>query len=307
MFAPFSLRRRATWAVAFFVLDKLTLPLLGSPTALLTSKKLVRGPRHIHTRADPFLYEHGDELYLFFEEQALDEPGSLAACRVTADGLEPLGTTLAEDFHLSYPQVFGHDGHVYLMPESQAAGALLLYRFDHFPYHPTLIRRVMEGKYADPTLLRADGLWYLFATTGRGLELFYTEDLINGEFKIHRASPITADARYSRCGGALFDYHGELVRPAQDGSTRYGGNINLMAIDMLTPSHYSERLLMPNALACHQPWNAMGGHHISVVPFKGQLCVAIDGQSNDYFVHKIIARAWMMLTNYRPGALKKNL
>ena len=301
---PFSLRRRPSWAIAVYALDELVQPLPGPPVLLLPSRKLLRGPRHVHTRADPFLFADNGELFVLFEQQALDDPGSIAAYKITNSGAVSLGTILSEPFHLSYPLVFQEEGDVYLLPESQAAGALLLYKFDRFPDRPRLVRKLADGQFADPTVVKHKGHWYLFATTAAGLELFHTDDLVDGELRPHPASPITDDRRFRRSGGGIFEHDGKWIRPAQDGTERYGANVNLMAITRLTPTDYAEALWRPQVLSCDQPWNRHGGHHFSVATLGDKGFVAVDGQTDDHFIHKIVTRAWMFLTNYRPGNLR---
>ena len=98
------LRRTTAWASAVYLQDRLTLPPSGAPSHLFASKRLLRGPRHVHTRADPFLFAHGGRLYLFLEKQAGEEPGWIDGYVAGEDGrFAPLGEILREDFHLSYP------------------------------------------------------------------------------------------------------------------------------------------------------------------------------------------------------------
>ena len=49
-------RGRTAWATAVYQQSDLTLPPVGKPDFLLTSKRLLRGPCHVHTYADPFLF-----------------------------------------------------------------------------------------------------------------------------------------------------------------------------------------------------------------------------------------------------------
>jgi hypothetical protein len=285
---------------------------VGEPNCLLATTRRLRRPRDVHTRADPFLFRSGDDLYLFIETQTLDDPGRIEA--YVAPGLyaqsakacvdfRSIGTVLVEPFHLSYPHVFAVGTAIYMLPECQDAGAIRLYRFAEFPGKLTLHRDLLVGRYADPSPFLVAGMWYLFATSSRGLELFVTEDLIDGTLTLHPASPITADPRYSRCGGVPFVIDGQLVRPAQDCANLYGANVSLMRIDRLSPTQYGESLLRPAIFTGDHAWNASGGHHVSVCPMPHGVVVAIDGQVADHILHRIGIRVWMMITGYRrPGA-----
>jgi len=122
---------------------------------------------------------------------------------------------------------------------------------------------------------------------------------VSGEVLLHSASPITNDLRYNRCGGVPFTLDGALVRPAQNCAVTYGGNVNLMAIETLSPTHYRERLLRTDIFCANAPWNRAGAHHVSVAAFGDKVALAVDGQAYDYYIHKWITRGWMMLSGYR--------
>lgn len=299
---------RSIWSTAIYRQAALSLPPVGEPDSLLATTRRLRRPRDVHTRADPFLFRSGDDLYLFIETQTLDDPGRIEA--YVAPGIDAqarvdfrlIGTVLAEPFHLSYPHVFAVGTAIYMLPESQDAGAVRLYRFAEFPGKLALHRDLLVGRYADPSPVFVEGVWYLFATSSRGLELFVTDDLVDGTLALHPASPITADARYSRCGGVPFVIDGQLVRPAQDCGNHYGANVSLMRIDSLSPTEYSESLLRPAIFTGDQAWNAAGGHHVSVCPMPHGVVVAIDGQVADHLLQRIAIRVWMTITGYRrPG------
>lgn len=304
-------KRRSIWSTAIYRQAALTLPPVGEPDCLLATTRRLRRPRDVHTRADPFLFRSGDDLYLFIETQTLDDPGRIEA--YVAPGMytqhaqarvdfQSIGTVLAEPFHLSYPHVFAVGAAIYMLAESQDAGAVRLYRFAEFPGKLELHRDLLVGRYADPSPVLVEGVWYLFATSSRGLELFVTDDLVDGTLALHPASPITADPRYSRCGGVPFVIDGQLVRPAQDCANFYGANLNLMRIDRLSPTEYSESLLRPAIFTGDQAWNAAGGHHVSVCPMPHGVVVAIDGQVAEHILQRIGTRVWMTITGYRrPG------
>jgi hemin uptake protein HemP len=283
------LRRTTAWATAVYFQDRLVLPPSGEPARLFPSKKLLRGPGHVHTRADPFLFAHCGRLYLFIEKQAGEAPGWIDGFVAGDDGrFESLGEILREAFHLSYPFVFAAGEHIYLLPESEAAGEVRLYRFDDFPHAPRLFRTLLTGRYVDPSLVEVDGHWFLFATSARGLELFHTDDIVHGALLPHPASPITSDPRFARCGGVPIRHEGRLLRPAQNGTGLYGGNLSLLEITAISPTAYAERLYQADIFDGSAPWNRQGGHHLSVAPFRSGIAVAVDGQAWDHYVHKIV-------------------
>ena len=295
------LRRKTAWAIAVYLQPRLAVPPLGLPDYLLSSKRLLRGPRHIHTRADPFLFSDAGKLWLFYETQSADDPGQIEAAEIMEVGLRELGPVLREPFHLSYPYVFRIGSEIYLLPESRAAGATSLYRFLDFPRRPKRVRTLLDGAFSDVSPVKVDDIWFLFATSSAGLELFYANDIVGGEIKRHPASPITTDPRRSRCGGVPFHLNGQLVRPAQNNSERYGGNLSLLRIETINHQQYREASMLEDIFEKRQPWNSEGAHHVSVATWGSHTAVAVDGQAHDYYIHKLISRAWMLATGYQSG------
>jgi hypothetical protein len=289
-----ALLRRRTWSSAVYFQDRLELPPHGRPAHLLGSKRLLRGPAHVHTQADPFLFEQNGALYLFIEKQRREEPGWIEAFRVHSETLEPLGPVLREPFHLSYPSVVRIGADIFLLPESEAAGEVRLYRFGAFPTGPQFFRTLVRGRYLDPSLVQVAGTWYLFATLDGALELFFTDDPLNGEFVRHPSSPLTRDPRFARCGGIPFHWNGRLLRPAQNCAEIYGGNLSLMHVTRISPDEYREDLAEPDIVDTSRGWNRQGGHHLSVAELADGVAVAVDGQAWDYYIHPVVARLFRL-------------
>ena len=97
--------------------------------------------------ADPMLFEHGGEHWLFCE--AFDRSknkGLLAASRITNAGIEPPVPVLEEAFHLSFPNVFRWRGEIWMLPETGADHSLRLYKCTHFPDKWQLAARFALGE-----------------------------------------------------------------------------------------------------------------------------------------------------------------
>jgi len=158
---------------------------------------------------------------------------------------------LAEPHHLSYPFVFEHDGAIYMVPESGERGTVDLYRATSFPDRWTFVEHLMTGLEAyDATLLREHDRWWLFASVfkykgaGSGeLNLYSSDRLIGGEWRLLPASPLSSLVTGSRPAGAILRRNGRLYRPAQDGSGIYGRAIKLYEILELTEDTYREQLV----------------------------------------------------------------
>ena len=292
MFDFRKLKRNRVWSIAVYVEDSdfSFKRSIGKPRVILNAKRRRRLGEHVHTYADPFLFPHGDELFLFFESQAVGEPGKIEV-KKTSDlvNFEYVGEVLREAFHLSFPFVFRYKDEIYLMPESLATAELALYRFTDFPTKVVKERVLLRGAYKDSSLVCHNDIWYFFTTSQQGLELYYTEDLLEGHLIPHKHNPLTNDLRYSQCGGSPVRVDGNLFRIAQDCSGEYGRNISILQIDRLEPSVYEERLVADDYFDLRDEFNARGGHHLSCVRFRDKIVIAVDGKQDDLFVNKILS------------------
>ncbi len=285
-------KRNRVWSIAVYVEDGdfSFQKNFQSPRLVLNSKKRRNRSGHIHTYADPFLFLHDDELYLFYESQAVSEHGKIEAIK-TSDlkTFDPVGEILKEPFHLSFPFVFRNGPDIYLMPESSATNELALYKFENFPNKLVKTRVLLRGAFRDSSLIKHNDVWYFFTTSETGLELFYTDDLENGHLIPHRCNPITENRKYSQCGGSPVIIKGEMYRIAQDGSGEYGRNISILKILELTKNSYEEEVVIDDYFDLEHSWNARGGHHLSIVEFKGNNVIAVDGKQDDLWINKILS------------------
>lgn len=238
--------------------------------------------------ADPFLFRHGDDWFLFFEAfnraTWLGEIG-VATSRDLAHW-EYQRIVLAEPFHLSYPFVFEWEGAQYMMPEVHKTRSIRLYRATQFPVEWTLVHTLMTGdRFADSTPFRHDGRWWLFTETSAGmkhdtLRLFHADDLL-GEWTEHPMSPVVRDDPHSaRPAGPVLSTPEGLLRFAQDCAPRYGLSVRAFAITTLTPTEYVEHEVPGNPIlaASGSGWNEAGMHQVSAVQVEdGQWVAAVDG------------------------------
>lgn len=236
--------------------------------------------------ADPFLVRHESGWLLFFEVLSCATGCGEIGLAESRDGFawEYRRIVLREPFHLSYPHVFAHDGAHYMTPESLEAGSIRLYRARRFPEEWELVRELVPGRFVDPSVIQAEGRWWLFAGDANGrhdtLRLFVAEDL-TGPWREHPRSPlIRRNGRRARPAGRLCRWQDRLVRFAQDCRPYYGRGVRAFEILELTPDRYREReapespVLGPGA-----GWNAAGMHHLDPQPDgQGGWIAAVDGR-----------------------------
>lgn len=184
--------------------------------------------------ADPFPFEWQGRFCLFVEEypHALGK-GVISVAEFDAQQRPSVPrTVLEEPFHLSYPQVFAHEGQVWMLPEGGAARQLVLYRAAAFPDRWERHAVLVDGRELfDATLLAHGGRWWLLAAERDGagssadmLVAFHAERL-EGPWRPHAANPILIDRAQARPGGAFARVGRRIVRPVQDGTLGYGGGL----------------------------------------------------------------------------------
>lgn len=219
--------------------------------------------------ADPFTIEHNGKVYVFFEAydpQKSKAHISLMEMDVNRNFCAPK-KILEEPFHLSYPFVFFHDQQYYMIPETAANKTVSLYRARKFPDEWEFVMYLMEGReLVDVTLHFENGKWWMFATgryhpfvsTNDQLFLFYSENLLSGNWTPHIQNPIATRIENCRPAGRIFRYNNKFYRPAQDnGSFQYGYGIRINEIEQLDENSYREKeiySIKPESLglkACH--------------------------------------------------------
>ena len=204
-----------------------------------------------HYYADPMLYEHEGQGWIFFEDYIYEQArGRLCCAPVNQDGT--FGSTsvcLDLDYHLSYPFVFEYDGEIFMMPESVGKGRVELWRATKFPFEWKLEKVLFEGLCVDTTPVFHQDRWYFFTallsrrkTHAAFGALFHAESL-TGEWVLHPVSPISTDVRDARPGGGIVKVGDRLLRPLQDCSERYGRRLHIEEIVELTPETYRTRRL----------------------------------------------------------------
>lgn len=194
--------------------------------------------------ADPFFFEKDGTVWLFFETADKTMKGRLACCRWKDKEWVDFKIVLEEPFHLSYPQVFEEDGHVYMIPESgnRGKGCVALYEVTDFPGGWVKRRVLIDRPYADSTLLRKDGHYYLACYTNEkeSAELWHAEKL-TGPWTLHpQSGNMNQSRRLRRCGGAWFEEDAKIYRVAQDCNGFYGKRLFKVPVLKISPMEYQE-------------------------------------------------------------------
>jgi len=144
-----------------------------------------------------------------------------------------------------------------------------------------------------------NGIWFLFTTSVKGLEIYYLKDIEKGKLISHPCNPITIDTKYCRCGGGPVFINKILFRIAQDCSSEYGENISILKIKKLSETEYEEELMIGNYFDKKETWNSRGGHHLSCVEFNGSTIIAVDGKQNDYIINNFLSISYLIYKKIR--------
>ncbi len=233
--------RGAHWRVGYRIIDGPgvadTLSLAGPAWTVLPDN----GDRFY---ADPFAVEWRGRQFIFVEEFVHARgKGILSVAERDPEGRfgTPRGV-LEEPWHLSYPQVFAHDGEMWMIPESGAGSKLVLYRARDFPgdwvEHRVLLA---DREVFDATLLRHEGYFWLLGTERDGagnssdtMVVFLAERL-EGPWRPHGMNPILIDKAAARPGGGFARRGDRIVLPLQDGTAGYGGGLGIAELIRLDP------------------------------------------------------------------------
>jgi len=239
--------------------------------------------------ADPFCHTVGDTHVLFFEVwNRTRERGEIGSA-ISADLLTWSydGIVLSEGFHLSYPCVFASGNDIFMVPETREAQAVRLYRAEAFPHRWRLVRELLHGDFADATLFRHDARWWLFVHRGLDELRLYSSRELDGRFEEHPASPLVAgNRRVSRPAGRLLVHDGRVLRFAQDAWPNYGARVHALQIDLLSPEAYAEHEVRESPIleGSGNGWNALGMHHIELLPqADGTWLALVDGYTPGSF------------------------
>lgn len=236
--------------------------------------RLLEPPQGVF-HADPFLVRENDRIYCFYEASPLHPVfGHIEVVVLDLQGqvIEAPRVALRCDYHLSYPQVFRHDGRWYMLPETSANNTIELWVAESFPdrwkREAVLIDNIAA---ADATLHQDGERWWLLAAVkkdcrkfGDRLWAWHADSPVSTRWTAHAGNPIRSDVLYDRPAGALFRHQDRLIRPSQDSVKRYGGAIEFREVTELTPDSYAEQALA--RLEFPRESGFVGTHTINTCP-----------------------------------------
>ena len=195
------------------------------------SYKVIEPPKGRYY-ADPFIIDG----YVFFEDYDY-EKGRIAVYEIATGKIT---LVLELDHHLSFPNVFKHEGEYYMVPEEGAINQIRLFKAKNFPFGWEVVKVLKEGIHpGDTDIFYKDG-WHMFTTNANDHRLWYmtAEDLFTEwTFQFER------DIENSRPAGRAFEEGGKLYRPVQDCREGYGKNVILKEFTLSPYEEVSQKTL----------------------------------------------------------------
>jgi len=197
--------------------------------------------------ADPFLIAKNKKTYIMCEEYDYKNMKGRIVSLELENGKfasEPR-VAIAMPFHMSYPFSFEHEGNIYCIPETKQIRQIALYRAEEFPSKWTRVATLIDDfAGVDGTVFQHDGSWWLTSSLGGSysslrLMVWHSTNLF-GPWKPHARNPVKTDSSSTRPAGTPFTHKGNLYRPGQDCSKKYGGRIVLNRVLRLTPEEFQE-------------------------------------------------------------------
>lgn len=222
--------------------------------------------------ADPFIFNHEDDSYVFFENYDYKTSiGKISCGKIYKNKLVDVVDVLEKDYHLSYPFIYKENDDIFLMPETSDNNRLEIYKCVKFPNEWELYTTAFEGeKVVDATFYKDKfNTKWLFVNKQMGFdfpeysELFiykvHSSDL--KDLESHKNNPVLINSEIARNAGPIFEHENEIYRPSQaniDGV--YGRALNMNKIEALSLDTYIEKTVVRTYPNFHKGLIAM--HHL---------------------------------------------
>lgn len=194
--------------------------------------------------ADPFICTDKGKEYVFVEYMnAYHLDGEIAVASVENGQIGTFRVIIHEPFHMSFPNVFQWKGYWYMLPETNMAEEVRLYRSETFPYHWELDTIFVHG------VRLVDHALYPIP---QGF-LVVSHDITNPRDKHNRVFRLDMDRKSmeevfpegnwcrERPGGTFYQEAGKWYHCIQDDERAYGDYLHIYEVEELTEKAFFER------------------------------------------------------------------
>ena len=230
--------------------------------------------------ADPFFLKTKDENYLIFELFKKNY-GNISYCKLSSDGkpdFSSIHNLIDTKNHHSYPFTFTRDGKYYCIPEAQNEGIFLYeIKINNGLLVSNKIKKLVDGNYTEPTLIRKDNTDFLFINpAGPGhprslLEIYFCKNILNEDLNPHLSNPVLISSRFARSAGRIIYENDKYYRPSQNCVGGYGQNIDFSEISF-SKKHFNFKYL--NSINPQHKFKLI--HHIDRIKIKDEYIYCTD-------------------------------
>ena len=178
----------------------------------------------LYWRADPFLFEHKGETYLFAELfHRIKGKGVIGVSKIENGKCGKFKVCLDLPYHLSYPCVFEDNGEIYMVPECARSGKITVYKSVVFPYSWEESYVLYDGAGVDTTPMpKSSGSDLSFISTLR-VDNNRENNCLFAVSHGKEERVLIKDDFTVRSAGHFFRDNSTLLRPSQDCTNSYGG------------------------------------------------------------------------------------
>ena len=220
--------------------------------------------------ADPFVVEKDNKNYCFVEcFNYAEKKAKINVFELSEKGYVFLGTALEESFHLSFPFIFEFNNEFYMVPESSKNKDIRLYKCLNFPLKWELQEILIDDiDAADTMIFQKNNKWWMMTNEdplkldnhNYQMNIYYSDNLLNGEWISHKNNPIIMDANSARNAGLLLDEDNVFrVSQAFGFYKKYGENFSINKIESISETGYSEKIFSRHKKFFNK--KILGSHH----------------------------------------------
>ena len=224
--------------------------------------------------------ETQNQNYLIFE-LFKNKYGNISYCKLSVDGkpdFSLIHNLIDTGKHHSYPFTFIRDGKYYCIPEAQNEGVFLYeIKIQNGLLFSERIKKLIDGNFTEPTLIRKDNTDYLFLNpAGPGhprslLEIYFCDNILNDDLNPHLNNPVLISSRFARSAGRIIYENNKYFRPSQNCVGGYGQNIDFSVISF-SKKHFNYKYL--NSINPQHKFKLI--HHIDRIKIKDEYIYCID-------------------------------
>lgn len=230
-------------------------------------------------RADPFIYFKGGKYFILFEEiNIISRVGKICVAEVKNYKLKNKKTLIKKRRHVSFPYLF-QNTKSYIIPETHKDRTVELYEYDIDNQRLTFIRKILDDiECVDSAIFFREKKYWLI-TTQRSksnefdeLNIYFSDDLVNGKFQPHQQNPIYSTKKKSRNAGSIRIIDNKIYRATQNCEEEYGKSVSLTKVDLISTTNYlegdSELLNIIGNKSNHHTYNTSNDLIVSDYKFK---------------------------------------